>query len=380
MDVRRSASSAAAPGFAPPLVHDVLRSPGQPLDAGTRAELEPRFGHSFADVRVHADGRAAESAAAVSAHAYAVGRDIVFGAGRYAPASAEGRRLIAHELAHVVQQSAGGGAALQAKLEVGAVDAPEERAADAAAEAALRGADASVAGGAGPVLRRQGGGSGGSPPTPPGTGPTAAPPAAGLGATPCDPARQAQVDAARREASRRTGRALERTVGIGVPAIDSHRDPTGDQQIAARNLARRIFAADPDMARVGSVLSSMRMRLSLPSLAVRCADPADRYCRARPAYVAGAHPPIYLCPLFFAGPEASYEARVRTMIHEAAHLAGIGDAFSESYCGEFDCQLSCGDLTSADSWSHFVHCLSGGTPDVPIAPPPPRRPAAPARP
>jgi hypothetical protein len=136
--LQRSASSAAAPGFAPPLVHDVLRSPGQPLDAGTRAELEPRFGHSFADVRVHADGRAAESAAAVSAHAYTVGRDVVFGAGRYAPASAEGRRLIAHELAHVVQQSAGGGTALQARLEVGAADAPEEREADRAADAVLR--------------------------------------------------------------------------------------------------------------------------------------------------------------------------------------------------------------------------------------------------
>ncbi|HLL81527.1 MAG TPA: DUF4157 domain-containing protein [Longimicrobium sp.] len=103
--LQRSAT-AAGPGVAPPLVHEVVRSPGQPLDDETRRYMEPRFGHSFADVRIHADARAADSAAAVRANAYAFGRDIVFGAGKYAPGSAEGRRLIAHELTHVVQQGA----------------------------------------------------------------------------------------------------------------------------------------------------------------------------------------------------------------------------------------------------------------------------------
>ncbi|HST62347.1 MAG TPA: DUF4157 domain-containing protein, partial [Longimicrobium sp.] len=106
---------------------------------------EPRFRHSFADVRVHADARAGESARAVGAHAYAVGRDVVFGAGRYAPGSAQGRRLIAHELAHVVQQR-GSSASLQQKLEVGAVDDPAEREAE-------RAADAVLAGGTAPALR-----------------------------------------------------------------------------------------------------------------------------------------------------------------------------------------------------------------------------------
>ena len=135
--LRRSAS-AGGPARAPSIVHQVLRSPGAPLDAGTRSMLEPRFGHSFADVRVHADAGAAESAEAVGAHAYTVGRDVVFGAGKYAPGSAGGQRLLAHELAHVVQQS-GGGSALQASLEIGPVDAPEEREADLAAAAVLRG-------------------------------------------------------------------------------------------------------------------------------------------------------------------------------------------------------------------------------------------------
>ncbi len=158
-DLRRSASSVAAPGFAPPLVHDVLRSPGRPLDTGTREFMEPRFGHSFADVRVHADARAAESADAVHAHAYAVGHDVVFGAGRYSPGSADGRRLIAHELAHVVQQSATGSAVPMPSLEVGGTDAPEERAAERAAGSVASGgtAPADLAGGA-VRLRRQFGG------------------------------------------------------------------------------------------------------------------------------------------------------------------------------------------------------------------------------
>ncbi|MGB9632210.1 MAG: DUF4157 domain-containing protein [Chloroflexaceae bacterium] len=88
----------------PPIVHEVLRSPGQPLDAETRAFMEPRFGHDFSRVRVHTDARAAESARAVNALAYTVGRDVVFGAGQYAPGASAGRRLLAHELAHVVQQ------------------------------------------------------------------------------------------------------------------------------------------------------------------------------------------------------------------------------------------------------------------------------------
>jgi hypothetical protein len=92
---------------APPIVHEVLRSPGQPLDAATRAFMEPRFGHDFGKVRVHADAKAGESARAVNALAYTVGCNIVFGVGRYAPATQDGSRLIAHELTHVRQQSYG---------------------------------------------------------------------------------------------------------------------------------------------------------------------------------------------------------------------------------------------------------------------------------
>ena len=90
---------------APPIVHEVLRSPGQPLDPALRAFFEPRFGHDFGNVRVHTDANAAESVKAVDALAYAVGPNIVLPADTYKPASAEGRKLLAHELTHVVQQS-----------------------------------------------------------------------------------------------------------------------------------------------------------------------------------------------------------------------------------------------------------------------------------
>jgi hypothetical protein len=140
----------------PPIVHEVLHSPGQPLDATTRAFMEPRFWHDFSrvmthaggcvspptplkigsaqsefeqqaetvaqrtlsrspgpfdgrqdfsSVRIHTDANAAKSAEAVAAHAFTAGNHIVFGTGQFAPGTNTGRRLLAHELAHVVQQS-----------------------------------------------------------------------------------------------------------------------------------------------------------------------------------------------------------------------------------------------------------------------------------
>jgi hypothetical protein len=156
--LQRAATNAEPVNEAPPIVHEVLRSSGQPLAPSTRAFMEPRFGHDFSrvstsapsmaqaklaigqagdqyeheadataarltdgsapkgergydfgDVRIHTGARAAQSARAVNATAYTVGRDIVFGAGQYAPNTARGRQLLAHELTHVVQQRGGRG-------------------------------------------------------------------------------------------------------------------------------------------------------------------------------------------------------------------------------------------------------------------------------
>lgn len=102
MTLQRRAPNQTEPTEVPPIVHEVLRSPGWPLDAATRAFFEPRFGHDFSQVRVHTDSRAAESARAMSALAYTVGRDIVFDVG---PGTSAGNRLLAHELTHAVQQT-----------------------------------------------------------------------------------------------------------------------------------------------------------------------------------------------------------------------------------------------------------------------------------
>lgn len=82
--------------------------PGRPLDPSTRAYFEPRFGRDFSAVRIHTDSRAAESARAIGARAFAAGPDIAFESGEYSPGTSQGLRLLSHELTHVVQQSAAG--------------------------------------------------------------------------------------------------------------------------------------------------------------------------------------------------------------------------------------------------------------------------------
>ena len=109
--VQRKSGNHREPAGVPSIIHDVLRSPGNPLDASARAFFEPRFGHDFSKVRVHADDRAAQSAQAVDALAYTVGSSIAFASGQYAPQTKRGQRLLAHELTHVMQQNVGPGLA-----------------------------------------------------------------------------------------------------------------------------------------------------------------------------------------------------------------------------------------------------------------------------
>lgn len=119
------------------------RANGLPLDAGIRARYEYNLGKSLADVRVHTDAQAAASADALHAQAYTLGRDIVFGAGRYRPGSPTGERLLAHELAHVAQQySSPPAGSLPAISRPGDI---AERAADDAADMLLAGQRAYLA-------------------------------------------------------------------------------------------------------------------------------------------------------------------------------------------------------------------------------------------
>ena len=105
--LRRKAGGDFVGTEAPAIVEEALRSPGMPLDAATRNFFEPRFGSGFGHVRVHADALGAKSAQAVGALAYTVSGNIAFANGEYAPESRAGRMLLAHELAHVLQQEGG---------------------------------------------------------------------------------------------------------------------------------------------------------------------------------------------------------------------------------------------------------------------------------
>jgi hypothetical protein len=104
LGIQRMAKGEGDQTAAPPIVHQVLQQPGRPLDSPTRNFMEARFGQDFGGVRVHTDGMAANSADSVNGRAYTVGQDMVFGAGQYQPETAMGRKLLAHELTHTIQQ------------------------------------------------------------------------------------------------------------------------------------------------------------------------------------------------------------------------------------------------------------------------------------
>jgi Domain of unknown function (DUF4157) len=139
-ELQRQKAGSGGPAEAPEVVHQVLRSTGQPLDSDTKAFMESRFERDFSRVRVHAGTRAAESARAVNALAYTVGQHVVFGEGQYTPNTTMGRRLMAHELSHVIQQGdVTEKESLQEKLAVSMPGDAAEREADRIADAVASG-------------------------------------------------------------------------------------------------------------------------------------------------------------------------------------------------------------------------------------------------
>lgn len=102
--LERRATDLTEPDVAPPAVHEVFRAPGRPLDAATRAFMEPRFGHDFSNVRIHEGPSADAAAASINARAFTLGDDITFAGGEYTLGTADGRRLLTHELTHTLQQ------------------------------------------------------------------------------------------------------------------------------------------------------------------------------------------------------------------------------------------------------------------------------------
>jgi Domain of unknown function (DUF4157) len=297
---RAATAGSAAAEDVPASVHATLASPGRALEPALRHDMESRFGHDFARVRVHADTQADRSARDLGANAFAAGSHVVFAAGQYAPQSADGRRLIAHELAHVVQQSAAPAhSTVVQRDDKGKASAPPKEVE--------------------PVAPNQ---------------------------------KQAEmIDKARRAAAVRTQVALFKASGVqGSGGF-----------LEAKRLAQIKFDwPDPNMEQIAEILSGMGG--SLITVDVKVAGKGDPECGSRAGYVRGHRPPIVLCPGFFKDPSDD-EGRIRTMVHEMAHVKGIGSAdTAEQYFPIFDCDQK-GSFESADAWSNYVHCLSGQTPD-----------------
>lgn len=135
---RYSGQMAKGADTAPTSADRVLASSGRPLESGLRQDMEQRFGHDFTKVRIHTGSTAEQSARELNALAYTAGRDIVFDAGKFAPTTNDGRRLLAHELTHFVQQQ-GQTFATQMKLAVNMPSDAGEREADTAADAVMQG-------------------------------------------------------------------------------------------------------------------------------------------------------------------------------------------------------------------------------------------------
>ena len=375
--VQRNALGRAKPQIVPPIVRDVLNSPGQPLDAATRALMETRFGHDFSRVRVRTDERAASSARAVNALAYTVGNDVVFGSGQYQPRTGAGRQLIAHELAHVVQQ----GATAVSPAEDLMLDSPQDQTemeAESAATLFEAGKEIRVSSG-GSRLQRQ--------------TPTDAP-----SATPEQTAQQTPpvencpfpsdfkdeneaglnmmcvaeaafkkspscnlteehfklIDAARETARKRVEKANSRMAWLGGPEY-------------AERIAGRVFKGTaPGKETIKNTLKNMVQILGGKSLRFNGATCADPLCETdtesdaahAAAYESGPTEPVTLCPRSFL---KNYLPELpRTIIHEAVHLSGIDIIPGpEFYCMKYSCDEACQPATSADAWALFIDCIGG---------------------
>jgi len=171
----------------------------------------------------------------------------------------------------------------------------------------------------------------------------------------------------------RTFSAFMQVVGIGPPPPPGRVDQIrAENQRRARELAVAIFNnPNPDMDDIGSVLGDMKNRIAAPSVPIERAHFPDPRCGNRDAFVVGNRVPIFLCPRFFGG---SDEQRIRTFIHESAHLTGIGDPDGEAYYLLFNSQnedpqivfntpRSTNRADFADTWAKYVNAVTRQPPD-----------------
>jgi len=212
----------------------------------------------------------------------------------------------------------------------------------------------------GQVLARQ--------PNPPNTGGTTGTTTGG--ATP-QPKLDPVIEDARAAAFGRVALAKMRVAGIGPGGPPDPFNPgqqlpdvgTYENQQKARRYASLFFDwPNPNMDQINDILGRMTSALS-PGFPITRTTAKDPNCGNRAGYVIDHHAPIFLCPAFFS---SSPEERIRTMVHESAHVAGIGQPNGEGYCVVFDYSGPCpGDFSSADSWAQFVNAVTDQPPDKP---------------
>jgi hypothetical protein len=346
----------SAKSEAPPIVHEVLSSPSQPLDIKTQTFMESSFGQDFSSVHVHTDGKAAESAQAVNAQAYTVGHDVVFGAGRYAPNDSFGKRLIAHELTHVVQQQPRSFSASHT------IFPNNSRSKLEAAQAALFIASGqslpSVTPAPGAVHRQPAG-------------------AAAPAFRDCTPARTGQATSSQADIDSRIERARDEAhtwTGNAVAVLTAIQGGTATPAQQATLQAHFGILTATQRGTLRRHFITMRSRLTKTSLII-CNSPGSHYCRSPRSWCAYTVCPTsggytHLCPLWFQLPGTCAEPdRASSMVHEAARAVGA--------CGT-DVQPGASyppanSLTNVYSYSGFARSVSistGGTMSGPTLPPP----------
>ncbi len=350
---------------APPIVHDVLRSPGSPLDSQVRGEMEQRFGFDFRQVRIHSDARAAASASAVNAQAYTVGPNVVFDRGAFAPQSVAGKQLLAHELAHVTQQQG----PIPGSLRIQPANAPHEAEANRMSQVALSGGSRMQQGGrSGPAVART-------------FSAGASNCAAGRNSAPADvdtelPAMDTRageiaaevataLEADPVDASVRTalegrfglppvfanGRSINRLTGAGV--ADQDTAIAGELRILARRFrfSTRTFAqtifyrcVGPDG---GSSISGCTVNNAL------CAGGSAFSCRGASA--------IFMCPDFWTR-FATTDERALVLMHESFHINfGSANPSIQGEVGEQTQGGSGGRYNNASCYESFASDITGVT-------------------
>jgi hypothetical protein len=293
----------------PGAVGQALQSMPHPLDPATRAFFEPRFGHDFGNVRIRTGSEAAASARSMHANAYTFGSDIVFREGAYAPGTDQGRRLLAHELAHVVQQGRAG----------------------ASAPAVQRQAETESQG------QSQGG-------------------------------PQVAVNSNCGEADARAiAAALVRAEGMVNGALDWFRNPGPENDPVVNALLRVRFGSDSAatrsevnsrLARVAGIL----VEAQKANVNLNCADAKDAVCTKNEYYAyvqQGQGWRINFCREFF---KMNPQEQVWGVMHETCHLAGaLGDSYIFIYDADtaacYGASAVASPLGNADSYVSFVWCL-----------------------